>query len=148
MPRQWSLFTPVALAMVLAACSHANQAAQDAIRLTPDGRRIVTQQAIERSGARTAWDALQRTVPFYAFRDNSRGRPARVDHRGRSSIVLSDQPMILVDGVEIGDFTVLGSMPASDVFEIEVLTGIDATTFYGTGATKGVIRIWTKTSPA
>ena len=42
------------------------------------------------------------------------------------------------------DFTVLGSMPASDLFEIEVLSGIDATTYYGTNATKGVIRIWTK----
>jgi len=147
MPRQWSLFT-VALAMVLAACSRATQTAQDDVLLTPDGRRIVTQQAIEHSGARTAWDALQRTVPFFAFQDNSRGGPARVDHRGRSSIVLRDQPMILVDGVEINDFTVLGSMPASDVFEIEVLTGIDATTYYGTGATKGVIRIWTKTTPA
>jgi outer membrane cobalamin receptor len=146
MPRQWSLFAPVALAMVLAACSHAAQAAQDEVRLTPDGRRIVTQQAIEHSGARTVWDALQRTVPFYAFRDNSRGGPARVEHRGRSSILLRDQPMILVDGVQLTDFSVLGGMPASDLFEIEVLSGIDATTYYGTGASKGVIRIWTKTT--
>jgi TonB-dependent SusC/RagA subfamily outer membrane receptor len=35
-------------------------------------------------------------------------------------------------------------MPAADIEQIEVLTGIDATTYYGTGATKGVIRITTK----
>jgi outer membrane cobalamin receptor len=146
--RQWSLYTPVVFAIALAACGHATQAAQADEYFAPDGRRVITQHAIEHSGARTVWDALQRTVPFFAFHDNSRGGPARVDHRGRSSIVLRDQPMIMVDGVEINDFTVLGSMPASDVFEIEVLTGIDATTYYGTGATKGVIRIWTKTTPA
>ena len=66
------------------------------------------------------------------------------ESRLRSSIVLRDQPLILVDGVELNDFTVLAGMPASDVFEIEVLTGIDATTYYGTNATKGAIRIWTK----
>ena len=148
MPRPWSLFASVPLVMVLAACSHATQAAPEDVLLAPDGRRIITQHAIEHSGARTVWDALQRTVPFFAFHENSRGRPARVDHRGRSSIVLRDQPLILVDGVELSDFSVLGGMPASDVFEIEVLTGIDATTYYGTGATKGVIRIWTKLAPS
>src|SRR6266536_832486 len=75
---------------------------------------------------------------------DSRGRPTRVEHRGRSSIVLRDQPLILVDEVEVSDFSLLGSMPASDVLEIEVLTGVDATTYYGTNATKGAIRIRTK----
>lgn len=112
--------------------------------MTPEGGRIITQVVITRSGARTAWDALQRTVPFYAFRENSRGGPSRIDHRGRSSIVLRDQPLVLVDGVELTDFSVLGVMPASDLFEIEVLSGIDATTRYGTNATKGVIRITTR----
>jgi len=112
--------------------------------VTPEGSRIITQVVITRSGARTAWDALQRTVPFFAFRENSNGGPSRIDHRGRSSIVLRDQPMILVDGVELTDFSVLGVMPATDLFEIEVLSGIDATTRYGTNATKGVIRITTR----
>src|SRR5437867_784285 len=108
MSRQWSLFAPVPIAIVLAACSHATKAGEADVLLTPEGRRIITVRAIEHSGARTAWDALARTVPFFAFRENSRGRPARVDHRGRSSIVLRDQPLILVDGVELSDFTVLG----------------------------------------
>jgi len=67
-----------------------------------------------------------------------------VEHRGRSSIVLRDQPIILVDGVELQDFTALGDMPASDLLDIEVLTGVDATTYYGTNATNGAIRIRTK----
>jgi len=139
-----SSFASVPLALLLAACSHAAQAGGDGVLVTPDGRRLVDERAIEQSGARTAWDALQRTVPFFSFRTNSRGRPTRVEHRGRSSIVLRDQPIILVDDVELQDFTALGDMPASDVLDIEVLTGVDATTYYGTNATNGAIRIRTK----
>lgn len=146
MPRLKMLAALVAVAS-LAACGHTTSAARDDVLVAPDGRRIITEKAIEHSGARTAWDALQRTVPFFNFNDGTRGRPARVEHRGRSSIVLRDQPMILVDGVELNDFTVLGGIPAADLYEIEVLTGIDATTYYGTNATKGVIRIWTKSGP-
>lgn len=131
----------------LSACHRAPQTAASPESLhNSDGRRVITADAIEKSGARTAWEALQRTVPFFTFNDNRSGRPAGVEHRGRSSIVLRDQPMIIVDGVELNDFTTLGSMPASDIEEIEVLTGIDATTYYGTGATQGVIRITTKGS--
>ncbi len=116
-------FALVPLSLLLAACGHATRPAPDGLLATPDGRRVIDAQAIEQSGARTAWDALQRTVPFFTFRENSRGRPTRVEHRGRSSIILRDQPLILVDGV---------------------LTGVDATTYYGTNATKGAIRIRTK----
>lgn len=144
MPRLLLLAALMAGAGLVGACGQTTNVARNDIFITPDGRRIITEKAIEQSGARTAWDALQRTVPFFSFNDGTRGRPARVDHRGRSSIVLRDQPLILVDGVQLTDFSVLGGMPASDVFEIEVLSGIDATTYYGTNATKGVIRIWTK----
>lgn len=144
MLRLRSSFASVPLALVLAACRHAAQAGGDGVLVTPDGRRLVDERAIEQSGARTAWDALQRTVPFFSFRTNSRGRPTRVEHRGRSSIVLRDQPIILVDDVELQDFTALGDMPASDLLDIEVLTGVDATTYYGTNATNGAIRIRTK----
>lgn len=140
----WSLSTSLSLLVALTACRHGTEGGGRDASPTPDGRRVVDQQAIEQSGARTAWEALQRTVPFFAFRTNSRGRPTRVEHRGRSSIVLRDQPLILVDGVEVSDVAALGAMPASDLRDIEVLTGVDATTYYGTNATNGVIRIRTR----
>jgi outer membrane cobalamin receptor len=144
MPHTLSLL-PIAALVSLSACAHANtvSAAHESADHS-DGRRVVTAGAIEQTGARTAWEALQRTVPFFTFKDNNRGGASTIEHRGRSSIVLRDQPMIIMDGVELNDFTTLTSMPAADIREIEVLTGIDATTFYGTGASKGVIRIWTK----
>jgi outer membrane cobalamin receptor len=144
MPRSWSRFASLALYVAVSACHHGIQTGAADGSLTPGGRRVVDQRAIEQSGARTAWEALQRTVPFFTFRTTSRGRPARVEHRGRSSIVLRDQPIILVDGVEVIDVTTLGGMPAADLLDIEVLTGVDATTYYGTNATNGVIRIRTK----
>jgi outer membrane cobalamin receptor len=144
MPRWWSRCASLSLCVALAACRHGAEGHGGKASLTPEGRRVVDQQAIEQSGARTAWEALQRTVPFFTFRTNSRGRPTRVEHRGRSSIVLRDQPIILVDGVEVSDVTALGGMPAADLLDIEVLTGVDATTYYGTNATNGVIRIRTK----
>lgn len=140
-----SLAAFVAVAGLTAGCGRNTTTARDDVLVAPDGRRIISERAIEHSGARTAWDALQRTVPFFSFNDGTRGRPGRVEHRGRSSIVLRDQPLILVDGVQLNDFAVLGGIPAADLLQIEVLTGIDATTYYGTNATKGVIRIWTKT---
>lgn len=132
------------LGIVVGACGGASRAAQDDIVVTPDGRRIVTQRAIERSGARTAWDALERTVPFFSFRDATRRGAARIEHRGRSGAAAAEQPLVFVDGAQLTDVSVLSGMPAADLLEIEVWSGLDGTTYYGTGAGKGVIRIRTK----
>jgi len=131
------------VALSSSACAHPKTATHEHSD-NSNGRRVVTAEAIEQSGARTAWEALQRNVPFFTFKDNNRGGASNIEHRGRSSIVLRDQPLIVMDGIELNDFTTLTGMPAADIREIEVLTGIDATTYYGTGASKGVIRIWTK----
>jgi vitamin B12 transporter len=138
-----ALLTPLVAALLLAGCHRSQQPAEMSMN-SHDGRRVITAVAIERSGARTAWEALQRTVPFFTFKDGNNGSAGRVEHRGRSSIMLRDQPLIIMDGVELNDFATLSVMPASDIEQIEVLSGIDATTYYGTGATKGVIRITTK----
>ena len=100
---------------------------------------VITAELIEKSGAKTVWDALERTVHFYVFHSNG-----RIEHRGRSSLVLPEQPLLVLDGIRLNDVTVLINMPAADVDTIEVLNGIDATTYYGTNAGAGVIRIWTK----
>lgn len=136
-------FSAVAALLLSSACHRPHQPSDSSVH-PGDGRRVINAAAIEKTGARTAWEALQRTVPFFEFTDGNNGHAGHVEHRGRSSIMLQDQPMIIMDGVELNDFTPLAVMPASDIEQIEVLTGIDATTYYGTGATKGVIRITTK----
>src|SRR3989441_11499403 len=63
---------------------------------------LVTQEAIAASGAKTAWDALKRTVPYVHLRE-SRGRPARITRRGPASIYLDDQVRLMVDNVRVYD---------------------------------------------
>jgi len=105
--------------------------------------KLIAADEIVASGARTAWDALRRTVPNVQFRE-SRGQPARVSRRGRASLYLDDQVRVVLDNVRIWDIRTLDAIPASDILTIEVLTGLDATTYYGGTSTAGAIVIRTK----
>ena len=107
---------------------------------------FITDDKIAQSGARTAWDALRLTVPNVQFRE-SRGRPAKISRRGRASIYLDDQTRLIIDNVRVYDIRVLEQMAASDIMTIEVLSGLDATTYYGGTSTSGMIVIKTKTGP-
>src|SRR5207244_11224224 len=50
----------------------------------PSGGKIITADVIAASGAKTAWDALRFTVPNVQLRE-SRGKPTRIERRGRAS---------------------------------------------------------------
>ncbi len=112
----------------------------------PSGGRVITAEDIAASGAKTAWDAVRLTVPNVQLREN-RGRPTRIQRRGRASIYLDDQVRVMVDNVRVTDIRVLEQVAASDIRTIEVLSGLDATTYYGGTSTSGVILIKTKTGP-
>ena len=129
--------------LMSAACAHPQPSQQAPSPHAGAGTRVVTEEEIQRSGATTAWQALQYTVPFYRFDETG-----QVRHRGQSSILLRDQPRILLDGVDLTEFGVLMQIPASDLYSIKVLEGTDATTYYGTNAGSGVILIATKNSMA
>ena len=112
----------------------------------PSGGRVITADDIAASGAKTAWDAVRLTVPNVQLREN-RGRPTRIQRRGRASIYLDDQTRVIIDNVRLSDIRTLEQMAASDILTIEVLSGLDATTYYGGTSTSGVIVIKTKTGP-
>jgi len=107
-------------------------------------RMLITQQQIERSGARTAWEALKRLAPQFTFRETRNGQPGGLGRRGRSSILLSDAPLVFVDGAELADFRSLNQIPASTLLSIEILNGIEGTSYYGSNAVSGVILFKTK----
>jgi outer membrane cobalamin receptor len=110
-----------------------------------DGDRIlITEEMIARSGGQTAWEVLRREAPQLTYRENRNGQAIGMGRRGRGSFVLNDAPMLFVDGVRSADFGALQQMPASNLFSIEILTGIDGTTYYGTNAVSGVILVHTK----
>lgn len=108
----------------------------------PSGARLITADAIAKSGAKTAWDAVRYTVPNVQLRE-VRGEPARIQRRGRASLYQDDQVRVILDHVPIDDLQVLKQIPAADILTIEILTGLDATTHYGATSTSGVIVITT-----
>src|SRR5438270_5394958 len=110
----------------------------------PSGTRVVTADAIAKSGATTAWDAVRLTVPNVQLRE-VRGEPARIQRRGRASIYQEDQVRVILDHVPVEELQVLKQVAASDILTIEVLTGLDATTRYGGASTTGVILLGTNT---
>jgi outer membrane cobalamin receptor len=107
---------------------------------------VITQERIAASGAKTAWDALRLTVPNIQLRE-SRGNAAKIQRRGRASLYLDDQVRVVIDGVRLEDIRVLQHMPAADILTIQLLNGLDATTYYGGKSTSGVIVITTAHGP-
>jgi len=107
-------------------------------------RIMITQEMIARSGGQTAWEVLRREAPQMSYGENRNGQATGVEHRGRSSLLLKDHPMLFIDGVRIQELATLQQLPASTVLSIEVLTGSEGTTYYGTDAVGGVIVVRTK----
>ena len=105
---------------------------------------VITAQEIQASEATTMWEALQRTVRYANFGESATGNPVRVHRRGFSSISLVEDMPIYVDRVQVRDISLLDALAAADIERIQVLTGIHATTYYGTNAGDGVILIRTR----
>ena len=103
---------------------------------------VITADAIAASGAKTAWDAVRLTVPNVQLRERA-GRAAGIQRRGQASIYLDDQVRVILDNTRIYDLQVLQQVAAADIYMIEVLTGLEATTYYGASSTSGVIVITT-----
>jgi outer membrane cobalamin receptor len=108
------------------------------------GAIVITAEQIETSGARTAWEAIRQLAPAIQTAERRDGSPGRLQRRGRSSIYLSDAPLIFLDGVRVSDFRNLQLIPARDIASIRILTGIAGTTYFGTNAVNGVILVRTK----
>jgi hypothetical protein len=134
---------PVVACVVLSDCASGGVPGH-AERLAELQEQTVTEEQIVASGAHTAWEALRLTVHHVMFYENSRGVPTRITRRGHSSLLLNDEPRIMLDAVPLREYTVLAQIPASDLESIEVLSAMDATTYYGTNYPNGLIRIRTK----
>lgn len=108
------------------------------------GSRLVTRAEIERSGARSAWEALRVTLPGLSLRESRFGTPLGIGRHGQASLYLSSDPLVIVDFVRLADIRLLRDIGADEVMSIELINGIDATTFHGTNAGSGVILVRTR----
>ena len=130
-------------AAILGACGGARSNPERAGSVPPELGKTITQEQIAASGAKTAWDAIRLTIPHLQLRE-TRGSASRIQRRGRSSIYLDDQVRVVVDNVRVADLQMLQQIAAADIFKIQVLNAMDATTYFGGTSASGVVIITTR----
>lgn len=136
---RWAALAGVGLSLLACAARHPGRPPAAEKR---HSARMITRADIERSGATDAWDALKRAGTFMSMKEG-RGSQLRTSQRGRSSILLSDEMMLVVDDVVQTDFSSLRQIPAQSIDWMKVLSGTDATFLYGTPGANGVIIVRT-----
>jgi TonB-linked SusC/RagA family outer membrane protein len=116
--------------------------------------------------ARATTDVLQAAAPGIEITGGSGelGQGKQIRLRGNSSVAMSNQPIIYIDGVRMMDgafptvdgrdfpngrgalvtASPLDNINPNDIERIEVIKGSAATTLYGTEASSGVIQVFTK----
>jgi outer membrane cobalamin receptor len=135
----------VVVAGLCAACHGATTGLQP-LRMG-DGSRWITPDIIARATSTNAWDLLRECGAGYHIDETSDGRAVRIgSRRGRSSLLLKEGDMLLlvIDGVRMSDARYLRELPTSTVLSIQLLNGIDGTTYFGSNAGAGVILVTTK----
>jgi outer membrane cobalamin receptor len=114
-------------------------------RTAPD--QTITEQQILATSAKSAWEVLKYLGRSIDVREDTNGRPVRIIHRGRGSIYLREEILVVVDGTESRDLRTLQLVPARDIARIRILSASRAATDYGSRAASGAILIDTKRGP-
>jgi len=121
-----------------------------ALKAVPSAITVITGKQLEERGITHIDQLFHGDVPgVFASNLGSGGQqPGQVvmASRGSTSLNLAlSQPMkTYVDGVELSDPTYLGLIDPRSIDRIEILTGPQASTIYGSGAINGVMQVFTK----
>jgi len=107
----------------------------------------INSEEITKTTTSNAMQAMQAKVPGLDIQqsDGQAGAGIRINLRGTRSINASNNPLILVDGIEYG--STLDINP-SDIESMDVLKDASSTAIYGTRGANGVILITTKRGKA
>ncbi|MCQ2220983.1 MAG: TonB-dependent receptor, partial [Prevotella sp.] len=110
--------------------------------LTGSVASVKTEDLGKVAGA-NALQAMQAKVPGVDLQqsDGQAGAGVSIKLRGNRSILASNNPLILVDGVEYGSNL---DIPASEIESMDILKDAASTAIYGTKGANGVIIITTK----
>jgi TonB-linked SusC/RagA family outer membrane protein len=139
--------------VVTGTAGNQTRAAQSAVVASIDAADIVAKAPVY-----TVSDLLTSRIPGITITQGSGtvGAASRINIRGASSISLSNEPLVFIDGVRmqssqrtfvgVGGQTIsaLNDINPSDIESIEVVKGPAAATLYGADASAGVIQIITK----
>ena len=147
---------PIGLEAVVVTASGAEQRARE---LGNTVSRIDASKTTEEAAPTNLSDLLNARVPNVLVLPSggTTGTGSRVRIRGSSSLSLSNEPIIVVDGIRVengansNSIGVGGQLPSrmndinpEDIESIEIVKGPSAAALYGTDAANGVIQIRTK----
>jgi TonB-dependent starch-binding outer membrane protein SusC len=107
----------------------------------------INSEEITKTTTSNAMQAMQAKVPGLDIQqsDGQAGSGIRINLRGTRSINASNNPLILVDGIEYGSTI---DINPSDIESMDVLKDASSTAIYGTRGANGVILITTKRGKA
>jgi hypothetical protein len=111
---------------------------------TPSRGTLITSEQIEHSGATNAWEALRRLAPQLSLSETRSGEPVGMTRRGRDSFYLRQDPLVVIDGTAMLDFRPLYSIRARDIHSMRIMSGNEATTYYGLRGASGAIMLQTR----
>ncbi|HSG09216.1 MAG TPA: TonB-dependent receptor plug domain-containing protein [Longimicrobiales bacterium] len=109
---------------------------------------ILTREDIARTGARDAWEAIQRGGTNLNIQFPREGNNPRVTLRGVSSFVLSPEVLLVVDGTHMNSLASLQDIRAETIEYIQILPARTATVRFGTAGGNGVIFVKTGVPPS
>ena len=108
----------------------------------PPGEQLILHDEIVKSGAVDAWEAVRR-LSHMTTSTTAAGDPSRLYRRGRSSLVIREAPVIVVDGIQSTDLQTLTQLRADQIAWIRILTGAASTTRYGAPGGAGAVIVQT-----
>lgn len=117
-------------------------AAEPIPKADDQGGHLITREEIAERGWRNAWEIVQSTGKLH-FTESAGDERVTVMHRGVASVTQSNQPLLLVDGVRVGDLGVLQEIRASSILQVRLLSGLEADIGTVGDASAGVIEIET-----
>lgn len=111
---------------------------------TLPGATVLTRAEIERSGARDALEALERSGHHISIQRTGEGKRPRITSRGVRSINLSPELAVSVDGTIVNDpIGALRQIPAGSIVRIQILSGREAMPMFGASGGNGMILVTT-----
>lgn len=108
------------------------------------GGTVLEREDIAATGGRNALEVVEKATTHLNIQRTRNGSPVRITHRGVDSFVLDPQVMVIVDGSPVRAVVEqLENIPAETIDYLQILSGREATTRFGSGAGNGAILIRT-----
>jgi outer membrane receptor for ferrienterochelin and colicin len=115
------------------------------IREIPNPITIVTSREIERLNPRNVAELFRSTVPGAVHTNEGPAtRYGSFSVRGVSGLGAASTLKVYVDGVEVSDPAYITNLDPAVVERVEIISGPQASTMYGSRAISGVMQIFTK----